>query len=590
MLNKNHMRVLNVDLDNQKSHITERPDLQKYLGGIGLAMNLFAEHYLPGSGPTDPRQPIVFAAGPLSTIFPVVTKVAAVFPSPLTGELGESYAGMRLALAMRLAGLDAVVVKGRAAKPVYLTVSDDGVRVKDAEHLWGLSCEETGRILRETEPGRGHRSCIRIGRAGEKMIAFSSVNVDTFRHFGRLGLGCMMGGKNLKAMVIYGDLNYSIENFNEYNRIYREIYEKVVNTEVMEKYHGVGTSINVLPLSEMNALPTRNMQQSKFEHADKICGEAFARDSLYRKLACTGCPVGCIHIGLHRRPFDGKYEYESVAVSYDHELIFALGSFLGMSSQDKIYELIDRVEMYGLDAISTGVALGWVTEAYNKGLIDKTHLGTEVAFDQPDGYLRVIDALVKGENEFYRTLARGTAAAAAKYGGENFAMTMAGNEMAGYHTGYGAILGQTVGARHSHLDNAGYSFDQTSTLPVEEELVAKLIQEEMERNVLNCLCICLFARKVYDPETVLKALGSIGITMTAEGLRELGENIFILKTEIKQRMGFNLKKIKIPERFFETVSLNGRLNRDVLDRLINIYCIQLDKLLQKRTNYYNINK
>ncbi|MHB8170305.1 MAG: aldehyde ferredoxin oxidoreductase C-terminal domain-containing protein [Thermincolia bacterium] len=571
MLNENSVRVLTIDLDNQHNEITERADLHEYLGGVGLAVKLFDEYFLPDRAITDSRQPIVFACGPMSTIFPVVTKVVAIFPSPLTGELGESYAGMRLALAMRLAGLDAVVIKGRAAKPVYLAVSDEGVKTKDASHLWGLSCEETGRILRETEPGRGHRSCIRIGKAGENQIAFSAVNVDTFRHFGRLGLGAVMGNKNLKAMVIYGDRNDRINNYPEYNRVYQEIYQKVVTTDVMEKYHGVGTSINVQPLSEMKGLPTRNLQNSSFEYADKISGEAFARDSLYRKLACTGCPVGCIHIGLHRRAFDDNYEYEAVAVSYDHELIFALGSFLGMSSQGKIYELIDRVEVYGLDAISTGVALGWVTEAFAQGLITKEHLGIEVAFDNLEGYLHVIDALVKGENEFYQTLGRGAKAAAEKYGGQDFAMTLAGNEMAGYHTGYGAILGQLVGARHSHLDNAGYSFDQAASIPGEEELVEGLIKEEKERNVLNCLCICLFSRKVYDRDTVIKALGSIGINKTPENLTELGERIFKLKNGIKQKMGFKLQDVKVPNRFFETVSLNGQLNREIFERLVELY-------------------
>jgi len=571
MLNENFMRVLTIDLDKQESGITERTDLHNYLGGIGLAMALFAENFVPDRAPGDSCQPVVFANGPLSAIFPVVTKVAAVFSSPLTGELGESYAGMRLALAMRLAGVDAVVIKGRAAKPVYLTISDQQVLIKDAAHLWGLSCEETGRILRETEPGRGHRSCIRIGPAGERLVAYSSVNVDTYRHFGRLGLGAVMGGKNLKAMVVYGDRDYPIGNYKEYDRVYQEIYRKVVTTEVMDKYHGVGTSVNVMPLSEMKALPTRNLQSSSFEHAGSICGEAFARDSLYRKLACTGCPVGCIHIGLHRRAFDEGYEYEPVAISYDHELIFALGSFLGMSSQGKIYELIDRVERYGLDAISTGVALGWVTEAFNKGLVDVNLLGTEVAFDNLEGYLHVIDALVQGENEFYRTLARGTRAAAARYGGRDFAMNLAGNEIAGYHTGYGAILGQLAGARHSHLDNAGYSFDQQSPPLAGEELVEGLIKEEKARNVLNSLCICLFARKVYDVETVVKALCSIGISKTAEDLEELGENIFRLKMDVKKKMGFDLKDVKVPERFFETLSLHGQLNREEFEKLVSLY-------------------
>lgn len=571
MLNEKFLRILTIDLGNKEIKLTDREDLSEYLGGVGLAMRLFEENVHYDREPLDYEQPIIFAIGPLSTIFPVATKAVAVFPSPLTGELGESYAGMRLALAMRFAGYDAVLIKGKAVKPVYLSISNHQVEIKDAAALWGLSTEETGRILRELEPGKGHRSSIRIGRAGERQISFASVNVDTFRHFGRLGLGAVMGSKNLKAIVVHGSKKYSIKNWSEYNRVYGEIYKKAVETDIMEKYHGVGTSINVKPLSSMNSLPTKNLRQSNFEHVDNICGEAFARETLYRKIACTGCPVGCIHIGLHRRQFDANYEYEAVALSYDHELIFSLGSFLGMSTQHKIYELIDRVETYGLDAISTGVALGWVTEAYEKGIITGEQLGTEVHFDYLPGYLHVIDALVKGENEFYQILARGTWTAAEKYGGKEFAMTMAKNEMAGYHTGYGSLLGQVAGARHSHLDNAGYALDQILSPGDKEKLVTELIAEEKERNILNSLCICLFARKVYDRETVLKALGVLGINKTQQDLSELGDKIFRLKLKIKEKMGFDLTKVEVPHRFFETPSLNGQLRKEIFESLMNKY-------------------
>ncbi|HAW70996.1 MAG TPA: hypothetical protein DCX37_07435, partial [Firmicutes bacterium] len=45
-------------------------------------------------------------------------------------------------------------------------------------------------------------------------------------------------------------------------------------------------------------------------------------------------------------------------VSYDYELIFALGSFIGISDKDAILRLIEDVELYGMDAISSGIILG----------------------------------------------------------------------------------------------------------------------------------------------------------------------------------------------------------------------------------------
>lgn len=565
------MKVLDIDLTNQKVETIRREDLAPYIGGIGVAAKLFSELVQPDKDPLDPEQPIILANGPMSTIFPVVTKTVAVFRSPLTGEWGESYAGMRLALAMRMSGFQAIVIRGKAARSIYLSIGHQGVRFKDASALWGLSVSETGSILRNLEPGRGHRSCIRIGPAGEQGVRFANVNVDTYRHFGRLGLGALFGSKNLKALVIYGEIEEKIENFAKYNNVYKEIYNRSVTTDIMDKYHGLGTSINVSGLNHLNGLPTRNLQQSSFEHAEAISGEAFAEQSLVRKMACSGCPVGCIHIGLHRREFGPGYDYESKNLSYDHELIFALGSFLGMSSQDKIYEMIDAVEELGLDAISAGVLLGWVTEACQRGIISQEQLGVKPEFDQAGPYMEILNRIVQQPDELYRTLAMGAFAAAQRYGGQEYAMTLGKTEIAGYHTGYANILGQAVGARHSHLDNAGYSVDQKLKDKSPEEKVAALIKEEKWRNVLNCLTICLFAREIYQADTVIAALDSIGIPTTVEELEKLGHDIFEIKNATRTKLGFALNDLEVPQRFFETTSLTGKLERGQLEEMVTIY-------------------
>lgn len=565
------MKVLDIDLTNQKVETIRREDLAPYIGGIGVAAKLFSELVQPDKDPLDPEQPIILANGPMSTIFPVVTKTVAVFRSPLTGEWGESYAGMRLALAMRMSGFQAIVIRGKAARSIYLSIGHQGVRFKDASALWGLSVSETGSILRNLEPGRGHRSCIRIGPAGEQGVRFANVNVDTYRHFGRLGLGALFGSKKLKALVIYGEIEEKIENFAKYNNVYKEIYNRSVTTDIMDKYHGLGTSINVSGLNHLNGLPTRNLQQSSFEHAEAISGEAFAEQSLVRKMACSGCPVGCIHIGLHRREFGPGYDYESKNLSYDHELIFALGSFLGMSSQDKIYEMIDAVEELGLDAISAGVLLGWVTEACQRGIISQEQLGVKPEFDQAGPYLEILNRIVQQPDELYRTLAMGAFAAAQRYGGQEYAMTLGKTEIAGYHTGYANILGQAVGARHSHLDNAGYSVDQKLKDKSPEEKVAALIKEEKWRNVLNCLTICLFAREIYQADTVIAALDSIGIPTTVEELEKLGHDIFEIKNATRTKLGFALNDLEVPQRFFETTSLTGKLERGQLEEMVTIY-------------------
>jgi len=566
------LTILHLDLDRLTWKTETRADLAGYLGGIGLASKLFAELWRPGLKPLDPAQPVVLAIGPLSTVFPLATKTAAVFHSPLTGEWGESYAGMRLALALRFAGYDALVVTGRAAHPVYASVTPGRVSFRDARGLWGLSTEETGRILREWEAGRGHRSTVRIGPAGERGVAFAGVNVDTFRHFGRLGLGAVFGAKKLKALVVYGDKSFPIPDRKAYRAVYDEVFRRAVETDLLEKYHGLGTAGNVMVLDGLGALPTRNLRQNRFEHAARISGEAFAEQTLLRKLACPGCPVGCIHIGLYRRQFGTGYEYESIALAYDHELIYALGSLLGIGDTDGVYALIEKVELLGLDAITSGVLLAWATEALQEGLISAEELGVRLAFGKPDGYLAALDRVVRQPNDLYRTLARGLEAAARTYGGRDFALTLGGHEMAGYHTGYGFLLGQAVGARHSHLCNAGYAVDQDLGPDFDPDvLVERLIAEEKWRQVLNSLCICLFGRGVWDRDTVRAALESLGIEAGGDFLSALGDRVFKLKNEVKQEMGFDFRKLRFPRRCLETPSFQGRLDEAVLKDLLERY-------------------
>ncbi len=586
MLYEKYIRVLHIDLTKQKILIEQREDLHAYLGGVGVASKLLEEHIRPELDPLDPEQPIILSIGAASSVYPVITKTVAMFYSPLTSELGESYAGGRLALTMLLAGYDAIVIHGKAPKPSYITINCNNIEFKDARALWGMMSDEAGRVIREKEPGGGKRSILRIGPAGENQVSFASVCVDTYRHFGRLGLGAVFGSKNLKAMTIIGDRSIPIKNFKAYFKVYQEIYDKVTDTEIMSKYHDAGTAINVLPLNEMGALPTRNLSQNRFEQVEDISGEAFVTRNLVRKMACTGCPVGCIHIGQFRREFDKGHDYESVSVGYDYELIFALGSYLGIRSSDEILQLIEKVEELGLDAMSAGVVLGWATEALANGLVTEADTLLPLAFGSTENYLKAIEYLAAQANDFYKNLAKGVAKASEIYGGQDYAMHFAGNEMPGYHTGYGTLLGTTVGARHSHLCNGGYSVDQSLKEFSKEKAVEAIFEEERERCMLNALTICLFARKVYDRKTILAALNALDYPITDAELTAIADRIYKTKLRIKKQLGFDLKAVRLPKRFFETPGLWGKLDEQtaydmirMYDEKLGAYCQIVDPLL-----------
>ncbi|MCL2801656.1 MAG: hypothetical protein FWD28_07870 [Treponema sp.] len=585
MLNEKYIKVLYVDLETEKISIEQREDLMQYLGGVGIASKLLQENIKPDLEPTAPQQPIVFAIGAGAYIFPVLTKAVAMFISPLTGELGESYAGGRMAMSMLMAGYDALVITGKAKKHSYLAISTNNVCVRDARAIWGLPVGDVGQSIRDREHeggvALGKRSIIRIGPAGENGVAFAGVCVDTYRHFGRMGLGACFGSKNLKAISIYGNRSIPVLNQKQYFKVYRDIYRKCTDTDSMAKYHDTGTSINILPLNKAGGLPTLNMRANTFEHAEDVSGEAFAEKNLVRKMSCTGCPVGCIHIGMYRREFDKGHEYEAINVSYDYELIYALGTFLGIKTTDEILAIIEEVEEYGLDAMSTGVCLGWATEALEHGYITIDDTLTELKFGDSLGYIKAIEYLSTGVNKFYRALGKGSRHASTKYGGENFAMQIAGNEMPGYHTGYGSLVGAAVGARHSHLCNGGYGIDQTMKEFNEDLLVEKIFTEECERCMTNSLIMCLFARKIYDRQTILDALNSIGWELTNDDLTTIGKKIYQIKLQIKNTLGFQQKSVKLPKRFFETPSASGKLDEETAYRMIKNYTKKTDSLLQE---------
>lgn len=568
-------KVLYIDLTREESWIEERQELfESWMGGTGVGIRLLQEECPPGTDPLSPEAPIILSIGPLNGVFPVATKTAATFKSPLTGNLGESYAGGRLSLALRFAGHEAVVIRGRAERPSYISINDRDVRIKDATSIWGVDAQTTGVILREKESGPGRRSIIRIGPAGEARVRFACVMVDTYRHFGRLGLGAAFGSKNLKALVVSGTEHVDVPDIKRYKEVYSRLYKTAVGTEVMEKYHDIGTSVNISVLNWLRGLPTKNFLLSSFPEAEKIGGEAFAEKHLIRRFSCAGCPIGCVHIAALKTAFSEHHEFEVRRVSYDYEPIYSLGTNLGVKTAEGILQLIDACERLGLDVMSAGVVLSWATEALEKGLItDKETMCLPLQWNGVDGYTKALEFIARAPNEFYSALGRGAEYAAKKYGGLEYAMTLGGNEVSGYHTGAASIVGQLVGVRHSHLDNAGYGIDQKSIKkPMDPEtMVDEMIKEDNSRGVFNSLVACLFARGVYSEENIIDSLGAVGIVKSQDELQELGKRIFEEKYKFKTQEGFDLSAPRIPRRFYETISASGMVTAESVQEMLRIY-------------------
>lgn len=576
LANDSLANVLYIDLTNKSYTIQRREDLfRKYLGGTGVATQLLTEECPAGCEALGGDNPIIFAVGPLTGLFPLASKTVGMFKSPHNNNLGESHCGGRSAIAIRMAGYGAIVIKGASEIPLYLAIHGDKVYFRDASSIWGMDNSFTvGRIMRESEPGAGVRSIMRIGGAGEKLVSYACVTSETYRHFGRLGLGAVFGSKKLKGLVISGKRTLPVSDIKQYHQIYDEIYQAAVTSPVMKKYHDLGTAENVIPLNTIGGLPARNLLERKNDGASEISGEAFAEHYLGRRLACSHCPVGCIHIATLREPYnDEAYFYKTHMISYDYEPIYSLGSMLGIYQADNFLRLMEQVEIFGLDAMSTGVVLAWATEAMEKGLIsEKDTGGLHLKWGDYDIYIKALKLIIQQPNEFYKTLAKGVERAAGRYGGKDFALAFGGNEMPGYHTGPGAHLGTAIGARHSHLDNAGYSIDQKALAKgkmTPEVLVDTLLTEEYWRQVLSSLVVCFFARGIFIPNTVLKALQISGFELSAQDLEQIGNQVHQMKYQYKRREGFSLDNLQLPKRVFETPSSVGIIDQEYINKCID---------------------
>ena len=379
-----------------------------------------------------------------------------------------------------------------------------------------------------------------------------------------------MGNKNLKGIMISGDGSFPLAESKDYPKIFQEVYKKLIDTDMMSKYHNIGTPINVAVLNEMRSLPIRNLQRTNDPGLTGITGEKFAELALLRNAACSGCPVGCIHVGFVRERFQKENQYFYRQVSYDHEPIFAVGSMLSVNDCFAVLGIIDVAEKAGLDVMSAGVALAWATEALEKGILTERETIVRLAFGESEGYKTAMQYLGQGRNEFYRLLGQGTLRAAEHYGGQDFACVL-GQEMAGYATGEVFFVSQALGLRHSHLDSGGYSYDQKEKGKDLSKAVDFLIKDEQGRVLLTSMVACLFARGVYTNELLAACLRAVGYGSLGDILSPLSQNIQQLRWETRLATGFKPEEVAIPKRFFEITTGKGPVDGAFLTGLKERY-------------------
>ncbi|MDJ0622446.1 MAG: aldehyde ferredoxin oxidoreductase N-terminal domain-containing protein, partial [Desulfocapsaceae bacterium] len=199
-------KILHVDLTTEKIHIEHQEEwfYRMYGGGSALNMYYLLKEMKAGVDPLGPENVLCLSVGVTTGVSaPGMSRLVVSAKSPLTKLAGDSQSGGFFPAELKFAGYDAVILKGRANRPLYLSIIDGEVKLHEAGHLWG---KDTGSVqdIILAEIGEPRARVLQCGIAGENHVLFSALISMCTRANGRNGMGAVMGSKNLKAVCVRG--------------------------------------------------------------------------------------------------------------------------------------------------------------------------------------------------------------------------------------------------------------------------------------------------------------------------------------------------------------------------------------------------
>jgi len=589
-------KILRVDLERESIRVEEPQEsfYCRYLGGGTLALYYLLKELKPKSDPLGPENVLIFAGSVISgTPAAGLSRFSVAAKSPLTGAFGEAEAGGWWIPELKFAGFDAIVIKGRANRPVYLWIHEGEAEIRDASQLWGKYSKETQEEIRK-ELGDERIRIALIGPAGEKLVRVSCILNELKHANGRTGLGAVMGSKNLKAIAVRGKKRMEVADEEAVRRLtkwlkdtYEEPYFSIGN---------LGTSRVTTMLSEQGILPTLNFREGSFAEADVISGETMSKTILVRRGTCYGCFVRCkreVQVGepYFVEPIYGGPEYETVA---------AFGSMCGIADLKAISKANQLCNAYGLDTISMGGLISFAMECYEKGILtQKDTGGLELRFGNVEAMMRMVEMIGKREG-LGDTLAEGICPAAEKFGkgAERFAMHVKGMPIP-FHEPRGKVgvgLGYAVSATGpDHMEyphdpfwatEAGISllrplgiFEPVDVFDLGPQKIRIFVYLQQYWNLLNSLGICAFTAKPMGPQTLNGMVDYVkavtGWETSLFDLFKVAERHANMARIFNLREGLTARDDTLPDRFFQPMeggTLKGKkIDKEQFSKAIETY-------------------
>ena len=585
-------RFLKINLTDRHVEIHDLEDdlIERFLGGSGIASVMLHRASGPDTDPLSPENPLIAFTGPFTgTRVPSSARHHIVSRSPQTGVFGESNVGGSWGVLLRKAGYDGVVVTGRADAPVYLWIHEGGVEIREAGPIWGRDSFESADWLKNETTCRATVAV--IGPAGERLASIAGIPHigSIFRAAARTGLGAVMGSKQLKAMVVYGDGRPPVADPDGLARSTKARLEHIRRaTETFGKY---GTSGGVETYEKIGNFPIQNWRGSHWAGASKISGVAMHDTVLVGRRGCWRCPIACgRHIKIEKGPYAGLEgagpEYESVGT---------LGGECMVDDLEALCQANHLCNQYGLDTISAGATVAFAMELYEKGLLSINDTdGIELTWGNAEALVEVIRKM--GEREgIGELMSMGSKAMALALGGnaDEFAIHVKGLEPSAHDPRrfFSQALSYCTSARGAcHNASWSHPYELALTMPeigIDQPQDAYQVEGKAEFTAklqnfncaMDCLIMCRFSqvgRAVTITNTAEWLSMTTGREIDTADLMAIGERVFYLKRLYNTNLGVTRQDDSLPPRFL-------KLNREAED-LTN----QLPPIGELLSDYYRL--
>jgi len=567
-------KILTVDLSSSDYVVQDTPfDLMvDFMGGKGFGAKILYENLRAGCDPLSEENILIFATGPLTgTLIPASGRATVCTKSPLTGIWLDSLSGGFFGPELKMAGYDAIILKGKAKKPVILVINDEKVTIEDAKDLWGKDTFEAQELIRK-KYGESYQISL-IGPAGERKARFACI-VSGDRGFGRGGSGAVMGSKNLKAVTVRGTKSILISDFDYFMRMIKEAYnELTVSPDTGGGRPKYGTNVIYSFINEAGVHPVKNFQSGVFEGL-KECNEDVLDKKYYKRhLACFSCPINCSKAS---RVDEGKYKGKFTE-GPEYENMWSLGAQCGNSNIGAIIYGEYLCDKYGIDAITAGNVIGFTMECFEKGILSEKQIGFKANFGNDDAIIKFIEMIAKGEG-IGELMSQGVRQMAKELGKgtEKFAMHVKGLEIPAYDPrgAFGMGLAYATsdrGACHLRSWTVGAEIlsREERMDPFATEFKAEFVKNQQDLfAVMDSAVVCLFLTFALTPRHItqfLQSLTGIKEWRTTEDILKIGERIYNLTRLFSMREGISRKDDTLPERLLKEPVNEGPTKGVVVD-------------------------